>query len=833
MRLTPERALVYVTCAALLGVFVGATPVARSNSVAWVALGALTAACLGLGAALVRPGAEPPRWQGAVLVLAAFASGVALAPRDGGVPTLPPAGLVRVQAVVRDVRFGQGTQARSLIEVQHGVRTADDAPIASGTRLWVQPFALPEGASVQLVGTLSPTVPLRNPTPHPPLPSAHAPRGYVTLPSPDAVRIVSHGHAASALDTLRSHVRERMNTALNPQAAAVARALVLGDPDTLDDSDTESVRASGMAHVLAVSGMHVTLLAGVVLLALRGVLLRTPMGASHDVRRLAAAGGVPMALFIGAFTGAVPSGIRAAVTAALAWALIACGRRPSAGALTAATCLLMLWVEPEHALRPAFLLSIAATAAIVAAPSPPARTLTDWVRAAVVLSTRTTLATAPLVLWTFGTFPVLGILANLALLPLGSALLVLCAAHAILVSLAPPLGWPLAWLVSTCCRAFLAACQVFADLSPGIIWPPLDVWQGLVGTLAIVVLLFATNWRTRALASVLALPAMSLLEVRLRWVEQPRDEVRVTFVDVGQGDAALVDLPDGRLMLIDAGGSLHGGADPGERALVPLLRARRRKHIDVAVVSHPHPDHYGGLGAVLDAVSIGEVWDSGQAHAERDMEASAADAARWIEKAQARGARIHDPATLCGSPRTFGSAVVEVLWPCPRHDPDRDPNDNSLVVRITYGQHRFLFTGDIEAHAETALTASGVSLRADVLKVPHHGSRTSSSDALLRAVSPSLAVVSAGAVNRFGHPHAEVLQRLRARIPHVVDLGSSGGTIVTTDGDTLHYRTWAGPHAELPRRRICTPTQNTPETTARAVSVESSTSAVNGVAKNE
>jgi competence protein ComEC len=263
----------------------------------------------------------------------------------------------------------------------------------------------------------------------------------------------------------------------------------------------------------------------------------------------------------------------------------------------------------------------------------------------------------------------------------------------------------------------------------------------------------------------------------------------VTFLDVGQGDGALVDLPDGRLMLIDAGGNPGGGLDPGRVVVVPVLAARRRSRVDVAVISHPHPDHYGGLRAVVEAgIPITEVWDTGQG----DAENSEGELSVLLATLRSRGTRVRTPADLCGDVHSYGAAQVRVLWPCPTYDPGHDPNDNSLVLRVDHNQRSFLFTGDIEGHAESVLVSNGAVLDADVLKVPHHGSRTSSSEALLRAVTPQVAIVSAGRLNRFGHPHTEVAQRLSKLVPRVVRLDQQGGAVVTSDGQALTTTTFQG-----------------------------------------
>jgi competence protein ComEC len=298
-------------------------------------------------------------------------------------------------------------------------------------------------------------------------------------------------------------------------------------------------------------------------------------------------------------------------------------------------------------------------------------------------------------------------------------------------------------------------------------------------------ILFVRSRQLQLRLAMVAVIALGALEWHLRRTEQPRDVVRATFVDVGQGDATLIDLPDGRCALIDGGGNPEGGRDPGERALVPLLAARRRSELDLVVLSHPHPDHYQGLSAVLRAVKVKEVWDTGQAEAEAERSGTAAQAKAWLALAAAKGAKVRGPRELCGAPRHFGAAELSVLWPCPAYDSGYDPNDNSLVVRLAFKKHVMLFAGDVEAHAEAGLVALGSGLRANVLKVPHHGSATSSGEAFVRAVSPQLSVISAGAANRFGHPSPDVVARLKEAGSKVIELSRAGGTIITSDGAAL------------------------------------------------
>jgi len=796
--------LAWITAAWLGGLVL--TAGAEQSLPSWPALLALVA---GMGAAVWGslpgpPGRSTPaaRW---LLCGAAAAVGL-VTPTRPDVGGLPPSGLARVEGTVVASSAGQAGRARSVLRVERGTRIEDGAELPRGALLSVGPLPLPEGARVKLAARVSPRVPFRNPSPHPSPPPRFALVGRAFVDQPGAVQVLEHPWPAAWLWQARSAVRAALEATLDRRSAAMARALVLGDGDALDPEMTAAVRGSGLLHVLAVSGLHVAILAGLWVAGLHAVLLRTALARRIEAKRLACALGVPLALLYAAFAGGAPSAWRAALTAALAWSLSALGRRPNALATTCAAALALGAASPTEAARPAFLLSIAATVAIVteaaARERAPAHSLAQWTLDALRTSVRATLATAPIILVCFGSMPLVGVLANLVLLPFGSVLLVqLSALHALAATLTP-LGGVTGPPFAICSEAFLAASAAIGSAVPGLAVPPLDRPQALVACALCAVALFARTFRLRLALCALAALVLLGLEVRLRRAEAPLGTLRLTFVDVGQGDATLIDLPDGRAMLVDAGGNPGGGPDPGERVLLPLLAARRRARIDLAVLTHPHPDHYGGLRALLTHVPLSEVWDSGQADAEADLDDSSAEAAALLRALRARGTKVLGPEDLCRHPRYAAAARIEVLWPCPRHDPGLDPNDNSIVIRINFGARSVLLAGDAEAPAERALLARGAALRADVLKVGHHGSRTSTTPAFLAAVSPRIAVVSAGASNRFGHPHAEVIERLhRAKATPIV-LSEDGGTEVTTDGRGIWVHTWKGRKLLLPPDKV-------------------------------
>jgi competence protein ComEC len=242
----------------------------------------------------------------------------------------------------------------------------------------------------------------------------------------------------------------------------------------------------------------------------------------------------------------------------------------------------------------------------------------------------------------------------------------------------------------------------------------------------------------------------------LLWVAPPArvlpEPPRVVFLDVGQGDATLV---QGRraTLLVDAGRAVPDGPDLGRSVVVPALRALGVTRLDLVLATHADLDHRGGLPAVLEAFPVGELW----------LPRGTRDAPAFAPLRAA--ARAHDVPLRergRGDPsRRIGDLAIRPLWPDAAAGPSSS-NDRSLVVRIELEGRRLLLPGDIEAGAEAALLASGAELHADVLELPHHGSRSSSTPAFLAAVGASLAVASAPCAGRFGMPHAQVQQRVRA-----------------------------------------------------------------------
>jgi competence protein ComEC len=690
-------------------------------------------------------------------------------------------GEARVTARVESVRHGV-EDARLRLRVLEGRMSESGRAVSTGLAITarVEGFGTPPpGSVIAFQADLRPRTELHNPSPHPDISPARGGGCWARWSEAMRFDVIEVSPWSAAIDTARARVRKHMNAELPQEVAGVARALVLGDGGALGYTQRQTIAAVGLAHLFAVSGLHVALVSGTLVRSLHWLLRGCARG--FDPRRLAAAVGIPLTLLHALFAGGSPSAWRAAITAALAWGLVVIGRRPSATSVTAAAALILSAPDPAMALRPAFLLSIVATSAILSAPRTSKSQRWPRLRGSAIISARTLIATTPMVWWWFGGVPLIGWLTNMLVLPLGSWVVIPMTHLFALTASVPAAVEPVATALTVAVHVLLSLCDAFAPLTITRRLPPLDVAQGIVVLAGCLLLLVAREWRQRlailVVSTLLWLGADRALVLR----EQPRDVLRVAFVDVGQGDATLIDLPDGQFAVVDTG---QGGRHPAVRELRELLAARRRSVIDLLVITHGHPDHYGGLLDLIDEVAIREIWLNGQLLTEeRDGKM-----ATLIASAMARGTRVRFAPELCGRSPPFGGARIEVLWPCPRYDPALGLNDNSIALRVAFGRRSFILTGDLERDAERRLIAAGRVQPADVLKVAHHGSKTSTSTAFTAAVRPSLAVISSGAGNRYGHPSPAVVQRLLDAGAEVHRTDIHGGVIISTDGEYLEIR---------------------------------------------
>ncbi len=556
----------------------------------------------------------------------------------------------------------------------------------------------------------------------------------------------------------------------------LVRAMVLGDRSEVDDETAEAFRASGTYHVLALSGAQVALLAGLIVAGLRW------LGAGRWTQAGITVGAIGLyALLVG---GDVPV-VRAALMAAALLVGRALELDADAANLLGLAALVLLADRPAVAGDVGFQLSFGATLGILALAGPLTRGVPRMplrVDLAVAASVAAQAALAPILAGRFHRLAPAAVVLNVAAVPLSGAVLL----AGIGVLLADGLGAGPARLAGDVAWIAAHALRLSGDLGPLAPWVDLRVAAPTLAALALHVAGLALVYRGRRGHGLALLVACHLAIVLGRAPGRADGRLHLTVIDVGQGDSLLLRSPSGRALLVDAGGARDPRFDPGERRVGPELWRLGVHRVDALVVTHAHPDHVGGAPFLLRAFRVAQVWEGPAPLRDPSWHAVAArlDAAGAARLAVAEGMGFE-----------WDGVRVSVRGPRrPRRPPARVRNEDSVVLDVAWGEVRLLLTGDVAGDAERALRLEP----AHVLKVPHHGSRSSSGSELLARVAPRLAVVSAGAHNPFGHPHPEVLERFRRAGVLLLRTDRDGTVEVATDG----RRVWVRTAREGEERRI-------------------------------
>lgn len=547
------------------------------------------------------------------------------------------------------------------------------------------------------------------------------------------------GARARCIDRVRERVAREIDARIGDvRMAALLRALAIGDTRGLGEAEWDVARATGVSHLLSISGFHVGVVAAFAALLLRllwrgvprlGLRLPLPVAQAPTAFATAAAYG----LLAGA---SLPT--RRTVLMIAVVALARCGRRASGGAHTLALALLaILLVDPLATLSPGLWLSFGGVAFLMLCmrPSRP-RGLRGSLRELGAAQLVMSLALLPLTIGFFGQTSLAGVLANLVAVPLVSFVVVpLCLLAVLALGCLPLLAAPLLETAAACLRLLWWLLERMAS------WPGAQLQFAEPAWWAIALAVLGATWVLLPRALPARLPAL-LLMLPLLWPDRPppaSGAFEVRMIDVGQGLSVLVRTRS-HALLYDAGARYPSGFDLGRAAVLPSLHALGVRRLDLGIVSHGDNDHAGGAAAV----------------------AAAFPAARWLAGEPSGG---RPPSTQCEAGQRWRWDDVEFAMLSPdaqRLAQGGADNDRSCVLLVTGGGGRLLLTGDIGRSVEPSVATQVPAGPPLVLVVPHHGSRSSSSRDFVRALAPVAALVSAAWRSRFGHPHAEVVARYAA-----------------------------------------------------------------------
>jgi competence protein ComEC len=622
------------------------------------------------------------------------------------------------------------------------------------------------------------------------------------------------------IENVRRTIGAFFDTHLDRQTAAVLRALIIGDEGGISKDLREAFSRAGVAHVLSISGLHISLVAAVsygtwwwLLGRSRSLLL------TFILPKLAALFTVLPVILYASLSGGNVATWRSVIMVLVYLAAILMDRQGELyrSLALAALAILLLW--PGSVLDISFQLSFLSVLSIFLGMGrfsiwwerlreslrlhlyPKYERVLHWGATYVAVSAYALLGTAPVTAAHFNQIALVGLFANLIVVPLlGSAAVILGLAAAGLSFLhhntasfilfgAGFVTQAGIWLVEQIGAWHFAALHV---VTPTFL--ELGVVYGLLACLT-----FRSSIRhsfpTLRYLSLVLLVILFVDSVAWMWHRYLHRELRISFLDVGQGDATVVELPGSQVMVIDGGGFASEDFDVGEAILAPFLWSRKIGRVDILVMSHPQLDHYGGLAYLAKHFSAREFWFNGE---------------------NARGERFEQLLTtlreagvpsvvLCNeSPERWISGIrIQILHP-PCQRSGLDTNNASLVLRLSHGEVDALFTGDIEKDGEEALLSTNKTLASEILKVPHHGSRTSSSLALLDAVSPQMAVASLGSHNRFHFPASEVIRRYAEKGSVLLQTDRVGTVTVISNRQTWHLET-THPSAQEVGEEVATP----------------------------
>jgi competence protein ComEC len=591
--------------------------------------------------------------------------------------------------------------------------------------------------------------------------------------------------------------------------AALGAGILLGVRSAIAPEINDAFAVAGLTHVVAISGWNIAIVAAIVMAAVQP-LARRPGGrwTTSAVAALTVGGYVVL-------TGASPSVVRAALMAAAMLVARLGGSRAHAASALALAALVMLLAAPPVLWDVGFQLSLLATAGLVWFGGPIERRLRrwpGWIREPVALTLAAQLTALPVILVNFERLSLVAPIANVLVVPFVPVAMLFSAIASVVgvidgAAHVPIVGSALTWLTGGACWLVLRVIVWLGTTVASVPHAAVDVSVPPALAVAWLPILALASWATHdprpgaepeperapsrvgTVAGRLARPlpiAAALLAVLLSVtvLSRPDGLLHLTVLDIGQGDAILVEAPDGTTMLVD------GGPDPEltlRRMGLNLPFFARR--IDLLVLSHPHQDHIAGLVDVLDRHRVGAVLHAGIAFENPSYDRLLTDAAR---------AGVPTLPIRAGQTLSLGAAgSVRVLYPS-RADadaplPEGDINNGSVVLLLELGGFSALLTGDAEAPVEAALVARGLVGPVDVLKVGHHGSNSSTTPGLVDAIRPSAAIISAGAGNEYGHPAPETLATLTARPGIAVFRTDLDGDVeVATDGVTFRVRTDVG-----------------------------------------
>lgn len=619
------------------------------------------------------------------------------------------------------------------------------------------------------------------------------------------------------LEEFRRYLKEIIRENSFSPEKEIIEAMTLGNKNEIPADIRDTFSKTGTSHILCISGLHIGMVGATFFLMIFFLLKSSEyLMLRFKIIKLAAASAFIIVLLYAFIAGMGLPVMRATLMAFIFLIALLSGKQYDLYNTLTLAALIILVIFPESLFDISFQLSFISVWAIIfivprfnKLPQKNISVFPYWIQSilryvylTMIVSFAATVGTLPLIMYYFNRISFVTILANIIAVPLLGTLTLSLSMFFILFSFSTVISGFFVQLASFFTQISINIINTLAALpfSSLSITKPNIIEIAVFYSMIFMMMQWIDKksglprkWSAFRFMAIKYLLIIALLFFAADMTYQIfkdkwSSDLRVTMIDVGQGNSALVQFPRGKNMMIDGGGFMKSSFDVGKGVVAPLLYKKGIKKVEIAALSHPHPDHLLGLIYILNNFNVREIWKTNLS-VNTDV---FPDWEKAIKMNHIRVSLLSDK-----SPGKIMNGVnVSVLWPSDyylkniRNVSYDAENDSSLVLKITYGNVSFLFPGDISSEIEKKLVHSGVNLKSDVLLIPHHGSNQSSCPEFIHAVSCRYAVASAGKSNVFQHPHPDVIEKYKKAGAEIFSTDQHGAIMFTTDGNNLHVDTF-------------------------------------------
>ena len=600
-----------------------------------------------------------------------------------------------------------------------------------------------------------------------------------------------------------------IGNSLSAENASFLKAIIPGLKTGISPGMRDAFSATGLAHLLSISGTHFGLLAFMVFISTRTIVRYLPVKLLSKMTlyitptRIAVVITLPVLVFYALISGTSTPTVRSLIMVFIYMLALFLGRKGQwLNSLSIAALIILLW-NPRALFELSFQLSFIAVFSIgyalenraensaqnaqlqsllavggIKGGSTVIKGISEKLKTAILITIAAVLGTAPIVALVFKQFPLISPITNLIITPLVCFVILplgfVTGFGALLFNMP---SMPLSGSLDAVTHFVLKLIKWFSNIPYASYRIPDPSFAIIALYFLSLIFLMKSKFKWRFLPLVLVV-CLYLVSPYL----SNNNNLRVTFLDAGQGDAAVIELPDGKVMLVDGS---RNEPDMGRMVIAPYLWSKGIRRVDYMVMSHPHPDHFGGLIYIMDNLDVGEIWFNGR-RSDESLEFFQKMAEKNIpSRILARGDVLEAKGYKIYALHPYDEFYADS--PRARFS---NQNSASLVLKIESDDVSILFTGDIEAEAEENLARLGDWLKSDIIKAPHHGGRTSSSTRFIQTVRPQTAVISVGANNSYNHPHPETLKRYKDEGVRVFRTDISGAVTIIAGGSAYEVKTY-------------------------------------------